>query len=496
MKIPAPSFLRQAAPSLALVSLTFALTSCSESRSIPCSAERACPAGWACSADGQACIQTVCGDGVRQSGEVCDDGNTDNGDECNSTCTSNGKCGNGYLDETEQCDDGNESKDDDCLDTCQIARCGDGIVKSQSTTAEDCDYGDPSKPCNLNCTKAECGDGLVSVNEECDSGSREHTAKCNANCTVATCGDGIVNQAAGEECDNGTRLDSPECLSTCKWSRCGDGYINGTKETCDDGNAVTEEHCAYGTQSCNVCTEDCSALVKRKGFYCGDGAINGNEVCDDANTIEEEECSRDTWHCTACSADCSKELILSGIVCGNGDHEWGEACDDGNTESCGSCNAYCTARVSQTKAKGSIKVIQASDINDGETFTLNDGVHVPVIFEFNKTDGKASGHIEIAIEDTQSAEDVAASISNVIKFVPKETLAITSSVTGSTVKLENSQTGGVGNQSISDTVSNLSFSVTGMDGGKPYACSENVGCVEPSDCASGFGCVNKKCTEL
>lgn len=501
MKTPPLPSLRQVVPLLALVSLAFALTACSRSTSVPCSAELACPDGWKCSADGQTCIQNLCGDGVIQLGEACDDGNTNSDDGCNSTCSSNEQCGNGYLDteKDEKCDDGNTSSDDDCLSTCKIAMCGDGVVSSKSVAEEECDYGDRSTPCNLDCTAPQCGDGRVtaSTGEECDNGSRENSAKCNWNCTVPTCGDSLVNPAAGEECDDGNEDEDDACLSTCKRSTCGDGYRNPATEACDDGNTVEELRCDYGTQSCgNFCKADCSGLLRLKGSFCGDGVIDASEACDDGNTVEENACPRGTWSCSPCNADCSAILDLSGPVCGNGIREWGEACDDGNTESCGSCNSYCTSVVSETRARGSIKAIKASDLIDGETLTISDGLHGPLVLEFNKTGGTSTGHIPLSIDDSHTAENVAGIIRDVIKAMPQSILEMNATVSGSTVKLESAWTGDIGNQKLLETVSNPGFSVTNMTGGKPYACSEGVGCVKDSDCTSGFACVNKQCAEL
>ncbi len=497
MRIPASTLLRQAVPTLALA---LALTSCSRSTSVPCSAERACPEGWACSADGQTCIQTVCGDSVIQAGEVCDDGNNTSGDGCNSTCTSNEQCGNGYVDAElgEQCDDKNTSNDDDCLATCKLARCGDGVVSQQSAGEEACDYGDPLTPCNLNCTTPQCGDGLVtaSTGEECDNGLRENTNKCNWNCTVPTCGDKLVNPAAGEECDDGNEDDTDDCLSTCKLSRCGDSYVNMAREACDDGNTTEEARCAYGSQSCETCNGSCTAILKLKGSYCGDNKRDPGEACDDGNTFTEKECPRGTWSCRPCNADCSEELDLSGAVCGNGTREWwAEICDDGNTESCGSCSADCGNSIPQTKAKGAIKVINAVDLVDGETFILNDGLHVPVVFEFDKTGSTTAGHIAISIDDSHTAENVAAIIRDVIHAIPNQTLAITATVNGSTVTFQHSLPGGTGNQSILKTVTHPDFSMKGMSGGRPYACSEGIGCVKSSDCERGLACVDNLCTE-
>lgn len=67
---------------------------------------------------------SVCGNGILESGEQCDDGNTISGDGCSATCDiehpAAQECGNGILEEGEECDDGNTINGDGCDSACQI----------------------------------------------------------------------------------------------------------------------------------------------------------------------------------------------------------------------------------------------------------------------------------------------------------------------------------------------------------------------------------------
>src|SRR6185369_6379698 len=62
-----------------------------------------CPEGWSCSAEKDACIPGVCGNGNIDGNEVCDDGNAVEGDGCDTNCTPTG-CGNGIRTDPEECD--------------------------------------------------------------------------------------------------------------------------------------------------------------------------------------------------------------------------------------------------------------------------------------------------------------------------------------------------------------------------------------------------------
>jgi cysteine-rich repeat protein len=453
---------------LLLLLLTAAPLACVEPKSVVCpQSGRICAV--ACAADGETCIMDSCGDRV--------------------------------IDPGEQCDDGNKSDEDDCLSSCTMARCGDGVVNSEGVNREVCDYKDSSVPCNLNCTSPVCGDGLVtaSTREECDSGSPDSTATCDTDCTIPRCGDGDVNPAAGEECDDGNGNDNDDCLSTCKLNRCGDGHLRQTPnqaEVCDDGNTTAELHCRYGTQSCtNYCNENCSATLTLTGSYCGDGQtdLEHGEACDDGNSITEGSCPEGVAECSHCSADCKDLLALRGPVCGNGRQEPGEACDDGNADSCGSCSANCKRPNTAVKARGTIVLVNHAWIEDGDRFSIADGIHDRVAFEYDRNNQVTEGRVGIDLANLSTAEEVMTAIASAINDQPDDVLAISATVRNSRVELEHLFAGDFGRHDIKVWPISLGFSVSGMSRGSMLRCSEFTGCTQNDDCDVGLTCQNNQC---
>lgn len=428
---------------------------------------------------------------------------------CAVACAANGEtcimdsCGDRLIDPGEQCDDGNKSDEDDCLSNCTIARCGDGIVNTQGLIREACDYGAYSPPCNLNCTIPACGDGMVtaSTQEQCDSGSHGNTATCDDNCTIPQCGDGHVNPAAGEECDDGNKNDNDDCLSTCKPNKCGDSHVNqtpGRAEACDDGNTTTETHCPYGTQFCtNYCNENCSSILTLSGSYCGDNqtdSANG-EVCDDGNSVTEIACPDGVADCFHCSADCKQRLDLHGAVCGNGIQEPSETCDDGNDDSCGSCSATCKNQNNAAKATGVITVINPMFISDRSGFSLDDGIHDRLAFEFDRNDQWIEGHVPINLANLTTEGDVAGAIAAAINQQMDDGFAISATAQGPMVRLEHLHAGAFGNKSINRIRGDSTYFVNGMSGGQLRRCPLNLGCTQDDDCEVGLSCRNHRCEE-
>ncbi|HWU86176.1 MAG TPA: hypothetical protein VN253_02830 [Kofleriaceae bacterium] len=269
---------------------------------------------------GASACQSVCGNGVTETGEDCDDGNAitevcaygqSSCAVCDATCHSvpgaTSSCGDSSVDANhEQCDDGNAS-------------------------TEACAYGQLScMVCDATCQSAAgatsyCGDSAVDANhEQCDDG----------NATTEACAYG--------------QLSCTVCDATCQsvagtTSYCGDSAVDANHEQCDDGNATTEA-CAYGQLSCTVCNATCQSVAGATS-NCGDGSVDAaHEQCDDGNTITEV-CAYGQSSCTVCDATCH---AVAGATsnCGDGSVDTAhEQCDDGNTINGDGCDSNCTVSI-------------------------------------------------------------------------------------------------------------------------------------------------------
>lgn len=111
-----------------------------------------------------------------------------------------GRCGDHVDNAGEACDDGNALDDDACIG-CELARCGDGIVRTGFEACDDANA-DDGDACRNDCSLPTCGDGVVQPGEECDAGQTDGTGACTPLCLFARCGDGFV-QTGVEECDAG-----------------------------------------------------------------------------------------------------------------------------------------------------------------------------------------------------------------------------------------------------------------------------------------------------
>jgi cysteine-rich repeat protein len=500
-------------PVLLWVCLTLPMGACLQLESTPCASGVTCPVGWTCAANSAVCIEqrqdgeAVCGDGTVQPGEQCDDGNLKDGDGCSHNCESNESCGNGKLDpsEGEVCDDHNRVSGDGCSADCKSTeRCGNGILD----LAEVCDDGNEQSGdgCSKDCKSDErCGNSIIDVaaGELCDDGNRVDNDGCSADCRSGeACGNGIRD--ANEECDDGNTSNGDNCLNVggkCLLSWCGDGFTdtqeprveecddrgesktcngNCTVSKCGDGivNTAAGEQCDTRGQSV-TCNGNCTIA------RCGDGVTNTatGEQCDDGNTNQTDGCSN----------NCKVNL------CGDGILQDGESCDDGNTMACGRCSENCQV-YHYAKATGSITAVAGGSIEDGDTLTLNDGVHVPKIFEFDRGSQVEAGRVRIAVRKKSgntdvdmSANEVAQSMRAAINLTHFDAAPLMIDATGAAssavVTLRNitvnPEAGSFGNQHILDTVNNAGFLVVHMSGGAGDDCPMGTPCGHDVDCASG-----------
>lgn len=122
--------------------------------------------------------------------------------------------------------------------------------------------------------------------------------------------------------------------------------------------------------------------------------------------------------------------------------------------------------VQAKKATGTITCVAKADLVDAQTITIGDGVHAATVFEFDVNGtGVTVGRVQVDVSGATTAADVATLLHAAINGVTTG-LAVTSvdNLDG-TLDLTNDATGSAGNVTITETVVNAGFLVTGMAGG-------------------------------
>jgi hypothetical protein len=133
----------------------------------------------------------------------------------------------------------------------------------------------------------------------------------------------------------------------------------------------------------------------------------------------------------------------------------------------GSMTAVAESALVGAFATGSITVPAGGGaaLVDGETFTLNDGVNPATVFEFDRDGVVAGGRVAVPITPGWSASQVRDAMVTAINGVAGG-LAITAAPgSGNTLNLTNDAAGAFGNVTITETVANAVFLVSGMTGG-------------------------------
>lgn len=116
-------------------------------------------------------------------------------------------------------------------------------------------------------------------------------------------------------------------------------------------------------------------------------------------------------------------------------------------------------------ATGTIATVAGASLLDGETFTIDDGVNTPTVFEFDSNAAVTLGNITVTFTGGDTTTQVRDAIIAAVNGVGAG-LTITASPGGAAqVILTNDNPGIAGNERILDTVANAGFVTVGMTGG-------------------------------
>lgn len=240
---------------------------------------------------------------------------------------------------------------------------------------------------------AACGDTVLDGAEQCDDGNTSNGDGCDAACLCDLTGSWRAIAFGGATTAYVTVTESAGGVLA------GVSYPPGSVHQAQQivgsrsGQDVTLFNLAGSHESCDtVLFQLAGGLLRLRTTYCGDGAIQADEVCDDGNWVNGD----------GCNVDCSLPACGNGVVetgagegcddhnlfdgdgcssvclqntCGNNIIESGEQCDDGNVTDGDGCTHFCQIQVC---GNGAIEL--GEDCDDTNT-TNGDGCSASCLIE-------------------------------------------------------------------------------------------------------------------
>jgi len=303
---------------------------------------------------------------------------------------------------------------------------------------------------------------------------------------------------ANQTCESGAcgpRARTPTPYPATKDGSAGDALADGPAsgdgpplDAAGDNNAQMDASVDHAGNTDARDTSPSDAIALDSGTtdvataICGDGVTDtaAGEACDYLGGADHADCNG-----TAAPA----LLRCHRPTCGDGyiNTAAGEICDP-NPMACGTCNA-CTDVQPASTAIGTITAVAASFTNNGQTFTVSDGINQPVIFEFNDNPPTDPTDVQI-VRGSSSSTQMATKIAAAINGVGVARLNINAQVNTSNrsqVLLTNGRPGSHGNVNFAETIGNFRVSV--MTGGFGFDCGTGLACSSNDDCVSGVCCL-------
>jgi hypothetical protein len=145
-----------------------------------------------------------------------------------------------------------------------------------------------------------------------------------------------------------------------------------------------------------------------------------------------------------------------------------------------------TAQTVGTQATGTITAVGGANLIDGETFVINDGVNPAITFEFN-TGTPTAGNVLVSYGAGDPAGTVATAIQGAINGVGSTLLVTAQAPVAAVVTVNADNFGTAANQTITETVVDAGFTVTGLATGaaRVVTCDWSADAVSAGN-ANGF----------